>query len=213
MCYYVDSSLTKKDIRRIYNIGTEGADYTSTAFMSGFTHEKLQVILDETPQELSAANWGLIPFWAKDEEIRRQTLNAKIETIKDKPAFRKSYDSRCLVLVKGFYEWKWLDTKGREKHKHYLTLKNQEVFSLAGIYSHWTNPETEEELTTFSVVTTQANELMAEIHNIKHRMPVVLYKARENDWLRGAEIEEFAYPNHECDLQAVDLDYRPTLFD
>src|SRR5690606_7354328 len=101
MCYYVDSSLTKKDIMRIYNIGTEGADYTPTAFMSGFTHEKLPVILDETPQELSAANWGLIPFWAKDEEIRRQTLNAKIETIKEKPAFRKSYDSRCLVIVKG----------------------------------------------------------------------------------------------------------------
>src|SRR5690606_1599462 len=145
------------------NIGTEGADYTPTAFMSGFTHEKLPVILDETPQQLSAAHRGIIPFWAKDEEIRRQTLNAKIETIKDKPAFLQSYDSRCLVLVKGFYEWKWLDTKGREKHKHYLTLKNQEVFSLAGIYSHWTNPQTEEELTTFSVVTTQANELMAEI--------------------------------------------------
>ena len=80
------------------------------------------------------------------------------------------------------------------------------MFSLAGIYSHWTDTETGKDVTSFSIVTTEANELMSEIHNTKHRMPVVLYKSMEMEWLKDRDIEDFAFPNHESDLLAVNLD-------
>lgn len=215
MCYYVDTSLTTQAIKKVYGVEYAGAGYTPTKFLNGFSHAAVPVILDESADVCTGANWGLIPHWAKDTAIQKQTLNAKIETVETKPAFRHNYNKRCLVLVKGFYEWKWLDDRGRAKHKHYLTVKDQEIFSLGGIYSHWTNKETGQDLTTFSIVTTQANELMAEIHNTKHRMPVVLYHSMEMEWLKDHPIEDFAFPNHECELLAVNTDGdlpRTTLF-
>lgn len=206
MCYYIDISYTQEEINEIYGVGFEGEDYKPTKFLNGFSHALVPVILDENPAICTTANWGLIPFWAKDKKIQKQTLNAKIETVAEKPSFKNNYNRRCLVLVKGFYEWKWLDDKGKEKHKHFLTLPNSEIISLGGIYGNWTDKETGEELTTFSIVTTQANELMAEIHNTKHRMPVVLTKAMEKEWLNDREIQDFAFPNHEADLIAVNLD-------
>lgn len=112
--------------------------FKPSKFLNGFSHPQLPIIMDETRDILSTATWGLIPFWAKDRSIQKQTLNAKIETIKEKPSFKNSFNKRCLVLVKGFYEWKWLDDKGKQKHKHSLTVKDQEIFSLGGIYSNWT---------------------------------------------------------------------------
>lgn len=206
MCYYVDSSLTKQAIKEIYGVETSHAEYKPTKFLNGFSHPQIPIIMDESRDVLSTASWGLIPFWAKDIAIQKQTLNAKIETIKEKPSFKNNYNKRCLVLVKGFYEWKWLDDKGKQKHKHYLTVKDQEIFSLGGIYSNWTDKDSGEELTTVSIVTTAANELMAEIHNSKHRMPVVLHHNIEKQWLSDRDIETFAFPNHESELLAINLD-------
>lgn len=206
MCYYVDSDLTKQAVKEIYGVQTYFVDFKPSKFLNGFSHPQLPIIMDETRDILSTATWGLIPFWAKDRTIQKQTLNAKIETIKEKPSFKNSFNKRCLVLVNGFYEWKWLDDKGKQKHKHYLTVKDQEIFSLGGIYSNWTNKETGEELTTVSIVTTQANKLMAEIHNSKHRMPIVLHHNIEKQWLSDRDIEEFAFPNHESELLAINLD-------
>ncbi len=206
MCYYVDTSLTKKAIKEVYGVGFEGKEYKPTKFLNGFSHALVPVILDENPDICTTANWGLIPFWAKDRTIQKQTLNARIETIKEKSSFKNSINKRCLVLVNGFYEWKWLDDKGKQKNKHYLTVKDQDIFSLAGIYSKWTDKETGEELTTVSIVTTEANELMAEIHNSKHRMPVVLHHNIERQWLSDRDIETFAFPNHESQLLAINLD-------
>lgn len=206
MCYYVDTSLTKQAIKEIYGVNTDNSEYKPTQFLNGFAHPQIPIIMDETQDMLSTASWGLIPFWGKDRAIQKQTLNAKIETIKEKPSFKNNYNKRCLVLVKGFYEWKWLDDKGKQKHKHYLSVKDQDIFSLGGIYSNWTDKTTGEELTTVSIVTTQANELMAEIHNSKHRMPVVLHHNIEKQWLSNKDIEEFAFPNHESELLAINLD-------
>lgn len=206
MCYYVDIELTRQAIKEIYGVYTESADFKPAKFLNGFSHPQIPVILDESTDVLSTASWGFIPFWAKDRAIQKQTLNAKIETIKEKPSFKNNYNKRCLVLVKGFYEWKWLDDKGKQKHKHYLTVKDQDIFSLGGIYSNWTDKRTGEQITSVSIVTTQANELMAEIHNSKHRMPIVLHHNMEKAWLSDRDIETFAFPNHESELCATNLD-------
>ena len=206
MCYYVDTSLTKQAIKEIYGVQTDFAVFKPTKFLNGFAHPQIPIIIDESADILSTASWGLIPFWAKDRAIQKQTLNAKIETIKEKPSFKNNFNKRCLVLVNGFYEWKWLDEKGKQKNKHYLTVKDQQIFSLGGIYSNWTDKATGEEFTTVSIVTTQANELMAEIHNSKHRMPIVLHHNIEKQWLSNKDIEDFAFPNHESELLAINLD-------
>lgn len=206
MCYYINLDIPISELEKEYDMKLEGIAYRPSPFVNGFSHPKVPVIIDENPSVITTADWGLIPFWAKNRDIAKQTLNAKIETVKSKPSFRNNYNKRCLVLVKGFYEWKWLDDKGKEKNKFFLSIKNQELFSLAGIYSHWTDTETGKDVTSFSIVTTEANELMSEIHNTKHRMPVVLYKSMEKEWLKDRDIEDFAFPNHESDLLAVNLD-------
>lgn len=206
MCYYVDSNISKTDLKEMYNVGYEGKDFEAKDFLNGYSHPLIAVILDENPTVATAANWGLIPSWAKDRSIQKQTLNARVETIAEKPSYRSNYQKRCLVLVKGFYEWKWMDGKGKVKQKHYLSLPDTKLIALGGIYGNWTDKETGEELTTFSIVTTEANELMTEIHNTKHRMPIVLTKALEKDWLTERDIQDFAFPNHEADLVAVNLD-------
>ena len=126
-----------------------------------------------------------MPFWAKDERtadnIRMKTFNAKAETIFEKPSFRTSIKSkRCLVLVDGFYEWQH---KSGNKYPYYIRLADESAFALAGIWDRWENKSTGEEERTFSIITTEANPLLAEIHNTKKRMPVILKQADEQNWL------------------------------
>ncbi len=134
---------------------------------------------------LRVMRWGLIPSWVGDEneanEIMMKTFNARSETIATKPSFSGSFASRrCLVPVRGFFEWQHL---GGRKIPWYITLRDEEIFSLAGIWDSWTL-QGGVTLDTFSVVTTRANELMEEIHNTKKRMPVILPRAAERIWLR-----------------------------
>ena len=159
-----------------------------------FAFEKTPVIIDENPGEIDFFNWGLIPFWCKDDRIKKMTLNAKIETLKDKPAFKDSVGNGCLIIANGYYEWKWLDPKGKEKQKYLINPKDQDVFAFAGIYSSWKNPQSDEFINSYSIITTEANELQDRIHNNKKRMPVVLRKVDRNNWLSGKKIEAFAFP-------------------
>ena len=118
-------------------------------------------------------------------------------------SFKNAIQNRCLILADGFYEWQWLDEKGKKKQKHLVTLKNDDLFAFAGIYSVWINKITGEIRDTYSIVTTEANELMSEIHNSKKRMPVILSEEREKDWLAGEEIELFT--KESVDLKAVPI--------
>lgn len=157
----------------------------SCHIMSGFTFSKIPVLTTEDQENIQTFNWGLIPKWCKDEaqakEIRTKTLNAKCETIFEKPSFRASIkDKRCLVFVKGFYEWRDYNNK---KYPYYIHLKKQEVFTLGGIYESWVNKNTGEIITTTSIITTAANPLMAKIHNLKMRMPLILPKNAMHQWL------------------------------
>ena len=162
--------------------------------INGFDFQKTPVIIDVQPQVITHYNWGLIPAWAKDQDIRKFTLNAKIETLDEKPSFRNSINKRCLVIANGFYEWQWMDSKGKSKVKYEIGLPDEALFAFAGLYSEWTDVTTGEIKNTYAIITTEANTLMSEIHNTKKRMPVILKPEDEQRWLEHAPINEFAFP-------------------
>ena len=181
------------------------SEFKRQEHINGFEFPKTLVIIDEQPEVITHFNWGLIPSWAKDEDIRKFTLNAKIETLDEKPSFRNSINKRCLVISNGFYEWQWLDSKGKNKQKYEIGIGNDDLFAFAGIYSEWVNQSTGEIVNSYAIVTTEANPLMAEIHNIKKRMPVILKKEDEANWLNHEPYQEFALP-YQVDLKAICLD-------
>ena len=143
--------------------------------------QKLPVISNDAPHELSKYAWGLIPFWAKDKSIAYKIINARGETLNEKPAFRNAFKSRrCLVIADAFYEWKKI-AGSKEKIPYRIFLPQHPVFSMAGIWETWKNQEGEL-IKSFSIITITPNELMAEIHD---RMPVILSKEDEKIWLES----------------------------
>ena len=141
-------------------------------------------------------SWGLIPWFTKTLDqamiLRNQTLNCISEEMYDKPSFRDALKDgkRCLVPVTGFFEWMWMDKAGKVKQPYYVYLRQQKIFSLAGVYSSWKNPLSGELTYTYSVLTTSANPLMEKIHNNKKRMPVIVDRQYEIDWLNPALTKE-----------------------
>jgi putative SOS response-associated peptidase YedK len=132
------------------------------------------------------------------------TLNARIETLTEKKSFKDIIQNRCLILADGFYEWQWRNKNGSKKEKYLITLPNQELFAFAGIYTEWTDFNNTR-INSYSMITTQANELMSKIHNTKQRMPVILKKQDEQHWLQGVNYQDFAFP-YSCNLVATSLE-------
>ena len=205
MCYRTKLNAQLKDIEKAFNAPfIDPEAYSPQVEINGYDFSPTPVITDENDGEIQMFHWGLIPYWAKDDKIKKMTLNAKIETVATKPAFRNSVNKRCLIIADGFYEWQWLDSKGKNKQKYILKVEDQNIFAFAGIYSSWKNPNTEQLINSYSILTTEANELMSEIHNNKKRMPVVLKKEDQPGWLRHAEVGQFAFP-YEVGLRANKL--------
>jgi putative SOS response-associated peptidase YedK len=172
------------------------ATFLQTDFISGFAHPNLPIILDTRPDLITTNyTWGFLPSWAKDRDFRKNTLNARIETIDEKPSFKNSTGQRCLIIATAYYEWHWHDEKGKSKQKYQINSQHDEIFTFAGLYSTWKDPANGEELNTYTMLTTEANEIMQYVHNHKMRMPIVLNKADEAAWLdHSVAVSEFAYP-------------------
>lgn len=181
--------------------------------INAFAHENEPIITESS--YIIPMRWGLIPFWVdKPEEaikIQNQTLNARSETIFTKPSFREAIKTkRCLVPVTGFYDWRHENGK---KTPYFITLKNQDIFSLAGIYDIWHDKNTRKSIATFSIITTQANELMRYIHNTNFRMPVIISKENEEKWLKPTLSQEeikklmFPYPHEQMNGKQLPMDY------
>src|SRR4028118_427515 len=125
-------------------------------------------------------HWGLIPSWAKDRKMGARLINARAETVAEKPAFRSAFrQRRCLVLADGFYEWQQQEDK-KQKQPFYFRMGNEHPFAFAGLWEHWQDKETGEEIESCTLLTTEANELMRPIHN---RMPVILDPTSYDLWL------------------------------
>jgi putative SOS response-associated peptidase YedK len=148
MCYHTKQSKDAQAIENRFDAKFEFEEFTSVDRYNGFTHPNTPIIAQqkrtESAQMIQMFSWGLIPHWAKDQSFRKNTLNAKIETLGELPSFKNAVKNRCLILVDGFYEWKWLDPKGKEKQQYMISLPKDEPFALAGIYSNWTDKETGE---------------------------------------------------------------------
>ena len=192
MCYHTKQTKNLRAVEsRFKAVAEQPSLFNETAIYNGFTFPRTPVILNNSPRIIKEINWGLIPAWSKDEQIKAYTLNAKIETLTLRPSFRDCIKNRCLIIADGFYEWKWLDETGKRKQKYQLTLINDMLFSFAGLYSEWLDQSTGEVRTTYTIVTTKANDLMSEIHNHKKRMPLVLNEEQESQWLSGQNVLDF----------------------
>ncbi|MEA5448704.1 SOS response-associated peptidase [Leptolyngbya sp. CCNP1308] len=124
--------------------------------------------------------WGLIPSWAKDPAIGSRMINARAETVVEKPSFRAAFKRRrCLILADGFYEWQAI-SGSKTKQPHYIFLRDRQPFAFAGLWEHWSDPTSGGELQTCTILTTTPNELMEPIHN---RMPVILAPDDYAAWL------------------------------
>jgi len=135
------------------------------------------VITQEKPGEIQFFKWGLVPHFVSDYKIGNRLINARAETVSEKPFFRSAFKShRCLVLADGFFEW---DKNSKPAVPYYLRLKSGEPFAFAGICDHWGSPG-QNGLSTFTIITTEPNSLVRKIHN---RMPVILPESAENKWL------------------------------
>ncbi len=189
MCYNVQNKATTKELTERFNAQFELPKlYTPSNEISGFTFPLLPILKANNPSQFQYSSWGLIPHWAKEQDIRKNTLNAKLETLNDKPSFRDVQENRCVLPVTGFYEWKWLDGKGKRKEKYLIGLEEHAIFCLAGLHSKWIEPKTGEKFDTFTLLTTSANPVMAEIHNTKKRMPLMLDTKGANSYLNQGEI-------------------------
>ncbi|MFV8379312.1 SOS response-associated peptidase [Flavobacterium sp. LB3R33] len=212
MCFHSEQTKFPKDVESRFKAKIEDFDkFKPSSHFNGFDFPQTPIIIDENPNEIVHYNWGLIPAWAKDDNIQKMTLNARIETLDDKPSFKNSINKRCLVITTGFYEWQWHDTKGKNKTKYEIGIGNHDLYAYAGLYSHWVDKTTGEIRSTYTIVTTEANPLMAEIHNIKKRMPVILKPEDESKWLAHVSVKDFAYP-YEVNLVAHKSDSSLTLF-
>ena len=139
----------------------------------------IRISTDSNLRELCTLQWGLIPFWAKDTKIGYRTINARSETVADKPAFRAAFKHRrCLIPADGFYEWK--RHKGRKQNQPYFfQLKEARVFAFAGLWEHWKSADGEV-VESCTILTTESNELVGQLHD---RMPVILDRKHYELWL------------------------------
>lgn len=177
----------------------------------GFAHPRLLVFTNKEPYKPQLFYWGLIPPWIKTKtdalKITNQTLNARAETIFEKPAFKSSAkNKRCIIYIDAFYEHHHFNNNTYPFH---ISEINDEPLILGGIWSEWANPETGEIIPTVSIVTTKANTLLKKIHNnpkqTEARMPLILKKEDQEKWLNSLsekELKDLLIPHDNLILKA-----------
>jgi putative SOS response-associated peptidase YedK len=193
MCYF-NSLVAPKGAAISLSGTTKQLDPTNRPLQSGFSYHNWPIIRGSTQNfTIENAHWELIAPWVKntqEAQVGREkfnTLNATAERLLESKLFKPAaLNHRCLVLSSGFYEWRHYKPAGAKKeiaYPYFITIKEQPLFYMAGIFQPWTDKETGETMDTFSIVTTKANAFMEQIHNKKKRMPTILTEAQAVDWL------------------------------
>ena len=146
--------------------------------------QQVATVLNEARPRLAATRWGLLPRWAKDMGMGARMINARSETVHEKPSFKEPLArQRCLVLTDGFYEWK-KEAGSTRKTPYHISMRTRRPFAFAGLWDTWANPDGGQ-LRTCTIITTDPNPLMADLHN---RMPVILNAATWSEWLAPAPL-------------------------
>lgn len=196
-----------------YTITLEPADFEVELGISDFPPDfaprynvaptqQVVAVRDSEAKKAEWLKWGLIPYWAKDPSIGARMINARSETLREKPSFRQAFERRrCLILADGFYEWQ--KHEGRPSTPFYIQLKEGKPFAFAGLWEKWQSAE--EEIISCTIITCAANEMIKPVHD---RMPVILDKTTAWNWLNPASPEELSgylvpYPSE--DMQMVQI--------
>ncbi|WP_338876528.1 SOS response-associated peptidase [Spirosoma sp. SC4-14] len=187
MCYHKSLAIKAAELEARYEaVLPDTADFQPVYHANAYQFPTWPILTHQQPNQFRMLRWGLIPRWTKSQEdaseIRTRTINARAETIYEKPSFRGAAQTgkRCLIPVTGFYEW---HTIGSKKFPFYISTTDQKIASIAGLWDEWPDPETGELIQTYTLLTTDANPLLAAIHNSKKRMPCLLSKDDEQAWL------------------------------
>ncbi len=165
--------------------------------------QPVAVVPNDGKNRLDFFNWGLIPFWAKDPKIGNRMINARAETLIEKPSFRSSFKyKRCLVLADGFYEWR-KEPGTKAKTPIFIRMKNKTPFAFAGLWDDW-HSDDGSEIRSCTIITTQPNTLVEKIHN---RMPVILSRDVYAEWLKEGEndpalLKSFLRPYPSAEMEA-----------
>lgn len=201
MCFCMSCAQKKEAIQSRFDAELVGGyDYEPYYFTAAGSFPQVPIVSDAEPRAIQPMEWSLIPHWAQSEEkalqIRKFTYNARDDSIFDKPSFRDAIlRNRCLVIADGWFEW---HQRAGRKYPYYIQLSDGQPFAMAGIWSEWKLGGLAKR--TFSIVTTEANPMMAEIHNSKKRMPVILPQEKERTWLdRTLPRPEIAKLMRPCD--------------
>lgn len=197
MCFHLALIKTAQEIEMRYQALFENREaFVPVYHGNGFSRIQWPVISNDMPSRIRFFQWGLVPKWVQDpekaEKIQLHTLNARLETVFEKPAFRDAVRNRCLVIVTGFFEWR---TEGKKKYPVFFRKKDDSLFSLAGIWTSWVHPFNSENILTFSILTMPGKGEVKEFHWMPPRIPVVLPEIYEKEWLSGnipmAELSTF----------------------
>jgi putative SOS response-associated peptidase YedK len=167
--------------------------------------QKLPVITNTDSGRIVKYTWGLIPSWVKSPSSEYKMINARSETLLEKPSFKNAFRRRrCLVLADGYYEWQ---KSGKKKTPYYIKLKTGELFAFAGLWETWTD-KNKNEIRSFTIITTEANELTKKIHD---RMPCILEMKAEKNWLNMEISQQEAkemlirYPSEKLQMSKISL--------
>lgn len=165
----------------------------------------MPVVINDGERQLDAYRWGLLPSWAKDAALGSKLINARAETVAEKPSFRSAFKRRrCLVLVDGWFEWKQTT---KPKTPYLFRRTDGHPLAFAGLWEEWTDPATGEAVRTCSVITTGPNRVMAPIHD---RMPVILAPEAREVWLRpepqeASVLQPLLVPNEDEPLEVWEV--------
>ena len=209
MCFTIEIHLSRKAIEDRFRVDASALyDFDFNYFYKAFANPYIPVIAQEDPARVQLMQWGLIPAWSRDREeaerIRKGTYNARSESLHEKPSFKGALNKgRCLIIARGFFEWQLINKRRIPWH---ISLKNENPFVFAGLCDTWRDPLSGEILNSCSLITTGANPMMEKIHNTKKRMPVILKKELEDEWISKdhslLKRKELLKAYNDSDLQA-----------
>ncbi len=206
MCGRFTNKAKSKDIEKEFKVGRKNANLFEPRYNIA-PSQMIDVVFEpENERILSQLKWGLVPSWSKDAATSKGLINARAETLTEKPSFREAFKSRrCIIPASGFYEWQ--KKAAGAKQPFYFYLNGKEVFGFAGLWEEWLDKQTGEMLETCTIITTEANEVLKPVHD---RMPVILKPKSYDEWLDAkvkdtSRLQELLkpYPAKEMSSHAV----------